>query len=374
MQHDDLTQCIYQLAVRHVAAAAGWVIRHTPSVAARPRNQRSAIARDLTHEVGQHTLMRTSAGFLECKRCRLRSATTSSLRSLRAKPCAGTLAAQCHPSHRLRVNNAITWCTRCGAYTTRRPRRLRERCPGQPRSEAQRNVIRRLRLGLQPTTAEYLIQLRSAVASEPATRYPAIEDVLMGGRRQRQRNRAGESAAPDGDGGDTELGQVTPTIATRTRGSSQSTGGNAIRRGGNEAASYPPADIDNECSVVHDAPLGRRSGGPPEESHDDHGQTQRAGDMPTVATGAGEPSDEAPARPPALPNVSSVQIAKLCHLEAETPWSRRIRVAPTSGKSKCHICMETRTASWCSGCLRLLCRSCARSRAPCLATLESPVV
>ncbi len=90
-----------------------------------------------------------------CARCKLVAATESSLKALRGRPCRGETMQQCHSTHRLQEVNGFLWCIKCGAYTSKVPRALKKECPQRPASEAQANVLRRLRAGLTPTTARY---------------------------------------------------------------------------------------------------------------------------------------------------------------------------------------------------------------------------
>ncbi len=73
-------------------------------------------------------------------------------------------------SHSLRDNEGVTWCMRCGAFTSRWPRALLRQCPRRPRTAAQANVLRRfmegkanvlrrLMEGKPPTTAAYLAKV-----------------------------------------------------------------------------------------------------------------------------------------------------------------------------------------------------------------------
>ncbi len=106
---------------------------------------------------GDHDLVpRDAGGGHWCTRCRLITRTAASRRSLAAKPCKGEVLLGVHRTHHLRSSVGVTWCEKCGYYMSRLPRALRQPCSGAPRSAAARNVLRRLRSGLPPTTAAYL--------------------------------------------------------------------------------------------------------------------------------------------------------------------------------------------------------------------------
>ncbi len=73
-----------------------------------------------------------------------------------SEKCKGSTLNLVHPSHSVRTTAGVIWCTRCGSFATRRPRLLAKECSLRPRTEPQRNVLRRLTLNLAPTTASYL--------------------------------------------------------------------------------------------------------------------------------------------------------------------------------------------------------------------------
>ncbi len=134
-----------------IATATAWALRHWPEGGSKPRKARRAPpSQHGVTTVGPHRMMVRRGGGHICLECHLFTTTPSSLRSLRQTPCRGTLTTLCHASHALRWTRGVLWCTRCGAYTIRRPRALRKDCPGGPASESARNVLRRLREGLPP--------------------------------------------------------------------------------------------------------------------------------------------------------------------------------------------------------------------------------
>ncbi len=131
--------------------------------------------------IGTHIMQKRVGGGWECSLCKLQGNTETSRRSLRAKPCKGDIVLQCHPSHTLHWDNGILWCGCCASYTTRQPRQLRQPCPGRAVGEARKNVLRRLREGLPPTTACYAMAhiSRHLAAQED----DAIEYWVHGGSR-----------------------------------------------------------------------------------------------------------------------------------------------------------------------------------------------
>ncbi len=104
----------------------------------------------------RHLLRRAHDGGMECAICRRTARGGAGRRRLEREACEGEIANKIDASHALRQSNGITWCTRCGCYTSRWPRALLLVCHGRPRTVAQANVLRRLQCGLPPTTADYL--------------------------------------------------------------------------------------------------------------------------------------------------------------------------------------------------------------------------
>ncbi len=138
------------------AFAVAWAIKNEPQAAKRTRRSSHRWGSHAAPEGGPHSLEAIGKeGGWRCSDCRLFARTAASMRSLRQKPCRGSIAQQCHPSHELDATPGFTWCRACGAFTVRMPRALARPCPRGPRSAAQANVLRRLRRGLPPTTAAY---------------------------------------------------------------------------------------------------------------------------------------------------------------------------------------------------------------------------
>ncbi len=194
----------YLDVLTRIAMAAAWALRHWPEDAPKKikRKRHCKLAPRLGGAAGQcgpHVLRARGGGGFECTLCRLRAATASSIRSLRTKPCRGDLAAQAHPSHQLRWSAGVTWCGRCGGYTSRMARSLRQACAGVPSSQARRNVLNRLRRGLAPTTASYLEQVKHE-ASERLWREAAQATAE---HERAQEDIPEERVATDGEAHDT---------------------------------------------------------------------------------------------------------------------------------------------------------------------------
>ena len=71
---------------------------------------------------------------------------------MRRRACVGPCAMRAAVSHALVhfASSGVTACMRCGAWATKRPRRLLRQCPGVAHTYATRQVRKRIRMGLHP--------------------------------------------------------------------------------------------------------------------------------------------------------------------------------------------------------------------------------
>ena len=78
---------------------------------------------------------------------------------LRHSACRGPISLRASTTHTLRFSAAgsVTWCAKCGAWATRKPRRLLRPCCGASPSAGMAEALRRLQRGLHP-----LAKLRGA--------------------------------------------------------------------------------------------------------------------------------------------------------------------------------------------------------------------
>ncbi len=159
-KRDHLRQHVRRAAIVFAAAqrrldAAG--IPRAPRATTRRAN------RGAKTECGDHVLhVGDPQKTWSCSKCRLIANTPASRRSLAQRRCNGEISDRIPESHQLQFSAGVLWCRRCGAYTTRLPRALARTCPGQAPSAAAANVLKRLRRGLPPTTAAYLVQSNMA--------------------------------------------------------------------------------------------------------------------------------------------------------------------------------------------------------------------
>jgi hypothetical protein len=285
---------------------AAWAFRHWPDAVKQPRGQAGCedAGDDVLHE-DKHILYRGPGQRLECRVCRKYAITAKGMRNMTRERCMGDIKALVHTSHQIRVTAGATWCTRCGAYTTRWPRRLAAACSGRPQTEAQRNVLRRLVMNLPPTTASYL----GDVAAE--------NGGLRDGSADHQAEIRWRHEQQARDGG----GKATPPTGRYAR-----LRGGALHR---DTVQEEPAAAGHHIrhtSAVHEAKYST-SGSGQNSAHVD-----RACDP--------------------------------CAPRASDSWTRRVVASRHACARLCGACQApTRTS--CRGCGNALCTTCARSRAPC---------
>ncbi len=351
-------------------------------------------------QCGEHALEpRPTGGGQWCSKCKLITRTATSFKTLAAKPCRGEVLLGVHPSHQLRWAVCVCWCEKCGYYMSRLPRALRQPCSGAPRSGAARNVLRRLRSGLPPTTAAYL--RRAAADDDWAV---AMENLLTSGGGSRgplskngqtsdaphqtqddigQQATRGRAAAPSSAAATTpgERARVAPRLAVeKVRLHRDEIPGDdetalrrpaAVRRDGaprdRDQAARPDIVSRHAAEGPHDRVDEHNNSPPPhgalcvmmerrigERSSPASGQTSEYNavgvtDQRQSPRGAVEPSD---ARSP------------FCQPGSQGSWSSRIAPTPVFIRRPCHICQGV-TRSRCRGCRGPRCMACAKGRRAC---------
>ncbi len=242
------------------------------------------------------------------------------------------------------------WCTRCAAYTTRRPRTLRFPCRGKPTSAAARNILARLRQGMLPTTAGYLDRASIGRADdEPYGQLPMIpteeraveqphdndenEGVLCApcGPAPLQRGRHGQSVA----GADSDAKRASDAfLSSRYRAlDSRRSSAHMQQTGALDVVDPPKA-----------APEPPQSGG----------QRKRIIGKQRVLDHNEAAEQEAAARR-----------QRLCAPSPEAPWTQRMMLGATAVAAACRIC-GAQCRGKCAGCFSTLCISCARKRSHCV--------
>ncbi len=141
------------ITLDRVGVAAALAFRGRPNL----RRRRVGL-KDPTNAEGveKHIFRRRGNDGWECGRCHAYWNCDRARRLAEKSPCSGDIQQRVHPSHAIQREGSVLWCSKCGCYATRWPRKLRAQCPARPMSEAQRNVKKRLQRALMPTTAGYL--------------------------------------------------------------------------------------------------------------------------------------------------------------------------------------------------------------------------
>ncbi len=329
---DDAHHRYRSLMVR-VALGTAWAYRNWPETQriARTKADDDDADYSITPEE-RHVLNRSDDGRVECTICRKYALAERSIKKLRRERCPGSALEGIHNTHLTRCSAGIVWCTRCGAFMTRWPRRLLKPCGGRPATDAQRNVLRRLNENKLPTTAKYLNEVA----------------VMHGG-----------------------LGNGAPDYSTEVQWRRQPAARHEEPATGDEAGPIDGHDANGQqraaVSMVLSAtlPTGRYArlvGGALHRRAD-------ARDESTSSDGAPGQAGAAPRVPPARNAIQSqprtgTASANACQPSDGTSWTRRLDTARAKCAMLCGVCQSpTRTS--CRGCHSPLCIDCARKRAYC---------
>ncbi len=353
--------------LQQMAMAAGWSLRHWPEMAGKrkPREaRRRAPETSPNGWIGPHSVRPRRTGGLECSKCKLRASTPSSIKTLRIKPCLGETMMQCHKTHQMRWSAGVAWCCTCGRFTSRIPHSLREPCPRRPLSGGGKNILKRLRRGLPPTTAAYL-------------RKVAEEDSWgkEGTTTEQQPLRA--------QLGETGEGHQTPPTGTPPKDAGQNDAHPNLPEGNGvsyqrDGASY---SWTNAASTVLASPVGNADAQTSPSSVQAHSiprvdEAQVPAEHPARLTSLGLGGGLRPRprsrltgkqRPPGGVEEQACQSSPAFHCGSPNEavaWSRRISIVKLPVPSRCCAC-SSHTRTMCASCQSPLCLFCAKSRRPC---------
>ncbi len=376
-------------ALLRIAVAAGWSLKQTPEGQFRKRRgPRSGAERGRSVlEVGTHAVRSRPSGGVECTRCRLYAATPASLKALRQLKCRGDVAGQAHPSHLLRTVEGVIYCRNCGAYATKRPTALKLACVKRPPTEARANVLKRMAVGLLPTTARYL--QNKVNADRRATEAAAAE--IGGSTINRRRpsppdpHHHPHHAQPDPGGfprddhGDADVHELAVHVLD---------GGNAgADREGDErdfgrlggmhdahGAAASSSDMWHDRGTAVSSHLRQRRGDGERVSVD--GPTSDAFGGEEGGTASGTVMDGREAMSAVAGggsegcNVVTPPTDKWCRPPPGASWVNRLVIRAKTPIAACHNCGGA-TRARCRGCMRMLCMACAKSLSDC--RVETPV-
>ncbi len=322
----------YRNAIIWTAMGAAWAYQRWPASGG-PRAAPDADddVYDEIHPDDRHILYRGEGNRLECRRCRKYAISSSGMAKMLKGTCSGSTLDLVHPSHAVRQTAGVIWCTRCGSYASRQPRRLAQICDQRPRTEPQRNVLRRLAMNLPPTTAKYL------------------EDVAIasGGLRGADNSHAEEVAWRNGTGGESRRGdghRTNQEIMTRL---AKAPSGRYARLPGGYL--YQPSATSRSNSG---------------EEADPRIGIQMNGDTATQHPSVNEQAPNPAPPPPVGERERQRGNIDACVNTSTGAWTRRFATRHTACAKQCNSCSSP-TRTLCRGCERPLCILCARSRVTC---------
>ncbi len=373
--------------------------------------RRKAGLRRSSAQCGDHVLVPLVSGSgRACERCKLITRTPTSFRTLASRPCKGEVLLGTHPSHRLRASVGVTWCESCGCYMTRLPRALRQPCARAPRSAAARNVLRRLRSGLPPTTAHYL--QRAAADDDWLVGAETLLDTTASGnasqralpeeegppvqhpppphgaprpvRRQRARPLRSDRAAGSQTTRQTADGtlekEINPAVAQSERpiwhrDEIHADGLSHPPRPSRPHSLAPPLRPRAESHAGRSVPeLAAAASSRARSSHAAQRGSQAARVAVSAEAGGGTSSHEDAGTsigaelnvyPPTNPVVNSSEgVSAVCRPTRCQAWTSRIAINSTLIRSNCNIC-DGVARSRCKGCHHAICMPCARDRRAC---------
>ncbi len=344
MYNMELDRMRFRNAAARVAMGVAWAYRHWPENEG-PRSTQSnrKWADEEVHPDEKHALYRGDNNRLECRICRKYAISRGGMAKMLGEKCSGSTFNLIHPSHSVRTTAGVTWCTKCGSFATRRPRLLAKECNQRPRTEPQRNILRRLTLNMAPTTANYLADvaianggLRGAdnsLMEEVAWRRPSA-DTSIGIVRARGGASSGATMARTPTGRYARLpgGHLFEPRASAANGE-----GGSTRR----------EIVNSSVPLPSDTPSG--PGAP--AAH-------------PGADGGGRSSGGREGSANQFTRSQNVKPEDLCTPSDGSVWTRRLLARYTTYAKKCNNCEEP-TRTTCKGCLTPMCTRCARERRRC---------
>ena len=113
-----------------------------------------AVPRPVLQDIPRHSLQRIpGTRSWRCSACGVVAHSSSEWAAARHRACRGPVCLRVSTTHSLCFASAlsITYCARCGAWATRKPRKLHLICPMSPTTVAAQQALLRLRQGLHPS-------------------------------------------------------------------------------------------------------------------------------------------------------------------------------------------------------------------------------
>jgi hypothetical protein len=312
-----------------------------------------------------HIIRCDGEGRFVCVICRRLAYTAAGARRMAVTICGGAIGNAVHQSHNISRSHGLVWCRCCGAFSSRWPRQLTLACPRRPRSEAQRNVLRRLMQGMTPTTATYFDEV-TRTSGRPRGTVDVIEHLSdwdtkgqlrhHADARQRVLPPSAEPPRPDSVGPPRvdprpQLGGLPPgpprvgvdlrarSAVDACRDANRLTAACRphryfrLDRGGSDGAALPNDNVDASSSSSR-AP-------PSAASAEDHAS---------------------------LPRPRVEETAKPCARDSgRHHWSSAVAIGGPKFITQCAVC-DGRTRLRCRQCLNGICLACLKAGKPCRPT------
>ncbi len=179
----DKHRAMVAAVLKRAAFGVAWALKRWPTLERRAEKCLPEDTEGGDPEAG-HALRRRADGAIECALCRLyvRSEDSKAIGKFRRQICGGSIFRKIDETHALRTSNGVTWCQRCGGFTSRWLRSLLDPCRGKPHTATRRNILRRLNAGLPPTAQEYLLHVAASSGNpEGAPDHQSITSWRIGG-------------------------------------------------------------------------------------------------------------------------------------------------------------------------------------------------
>ncbi len=296
--------------LRRAAFGVAWALRCWPELEKKKPTGPHQIQNEADQDTG-HMFHRRQDGGIECTLCRRVARGAKGARRLRREVCGGSILHHIDESHAIRFSAGVTWCDKCGGFTTRWPRSLLLPCKGKPWSADRRNVLRRLRQGLTPSAATHFQRALTA-----------------GGAPANAPDHSGTLTWSTGKPGETNN---TPGVvdATRMQLAAMTSRGVAV----------PPSRTYSRLPAYRQAAARPRDDGP---------------------------SESTPEAPAAGGGTSGGKPDGVWHCNGLGAWTSRLKTLAIARRAPCDLC-GCATLTLCKGCGGRLCLQCARGRKVCSA-------
>ena len=325
---DNTLTDAFRSTMKRVAYGAAWAFRnHWPETRRRRSERPSHELR--AHDQGNLTLHEVGSRKWVCRTCGRIAKGTQGLARLGRLACKGSAVKQVHATHDMISHDGISWCPRCGAFATRRMRKLLRPCSGAPTSAAAAQRLTRLKEGKPPmplTTAPYLARRNEGLRHGEEQ----VED-----EEPLAADRASDSA---------------PNRRRKSRPALGTSCGRYLRLSGGLLARF-----------VQNGELA-----PTDESSQRLGLGAASSCPSSLGSPIGQEASWRPSRRLRTKTSAArhAAVVKWCRLGATDGWAQRVFWPSGATHAPCRCCGSP-SLLVCRGCRGCLCQVCAAARRPC---------